>query len=99
LDRAAEYVEMDEADACCGGAGTFGFLHYPESMEIGDRKADSIERAEVDALVTGCPGCLLQIEDRLAARDSGVRCLHTVQVLAESIRETDGATSASGEPS
>ena len=34
-----DFVEMENADACCGGAGGFNLKHYDLSLEIGKKKA------------------------------------------------------------
>ena len=80
--RGAELVEMANAEACCGFGGTFS-VKYPEiSVAILDEKVDAIERAGVDAVVSGDASCLMQIGGRLSRRGSSVRALHLAEVLA-----------------
>jgi len=43
---------------------------------------DVIERAGVDAVVSGDVSCLMQIAGRLSRRGSTVRALHIAEVLA-----------------
>src|SRR6267154_1431216 len=63
--RETEFVELDNADACCGFGGTFS-VKYPEiSVAILDEKVDAIDRAGVDAVVSGDASCLMQIGGRL----------------------------------
>src|SRR2546422_23930 len=78
----AELVELPNAEACCGFGGTFS-VKYPEiSVAILDEKVDAIERAGVDAVVSGDVSCLMQIAGRLSRRGSTVRALHLAEVLA-----------------
>ncbi|OLB07310.1 MAG: Fe-S oxidoreductase [Gemmatimonadetes bacterium 13_2_20CM_69_27] len=82
--RGAELVELPPASAetCCGFGGTFS-VKYPEiSVAILDEKVDAIDRAGVDAVVSGDASCLMQIGGRLSRRGSLVRALHLAEVLA-----------------
>ena len=66
--RGAEFVELEHADACCGFGGTFS-VKYPEiSVAILDQKIDAIERAGVQAVVSGDASCLMQIGGTVVAQ-------------------------------
>jgi L-lactate dehydrogenase complex protein LldE len=78
----AEFVEMPNADACCGFGGTFS-VKYPEiSVAILDSKIESIEQAGVRAVVSGDASCLMQIGGRLTRNKSSVRAMHLAELLA-----------------
>jgi L-lactate dehydrogenase complex protein LldE len=80
--REAELVELENADACCGFGGTFS-VKYPEiSVAILDQKIEAIERAGVQAVVSGDASCLMQIGGRLSRNGSSVRVMHLAEVLA-----------------
>ena len=80
--RGAEFVELPNADACCGFGGTFS-VKYPEiSVAILDNKIDAIERAGVRAVVSGDASCLMQISGRLTRNNSTVRTMHLAELLA-----------------
>lgn len=80
--RGVEFVELDNADSCCGFGGTFS-VKYPEiSLAILDQKIEAIERAEVDAVVSGDASCLMQIGGRLSRKGSHVRVMHLAELLA-----------------
>ena len=79
--RGAEFVEIENAEACCGFGGTFS-VKYPEiSVAILDQKIDAIERAGVDAVVSGDASCLMQIGGRLSRKKSHVRAMHLAELL------------------
>ena len=80
--RGAELVELPNAESCCGFGGTFSLKHPEISVAMLDEKVDAIERAAVDAVVSGDASCLLQIGGRLSRRGSRVRALHLADVLA-----------------
>ena len=80
--RGTEFVELDNADACCGFGGTFS-VKYPEiSVAILDQKIEAIERAGVQAVVSGDASCLMQIGGRLSRNGSKVRAMHLAELLA-----------------
>jgi len=77
-----EFVELANADACCGFGGTFS-VKYPEiSVAILDNKIESIEKAGVRAVVSGDASCLMQIGGRLSRNASPVRTMHLAELLA-----------------
>jgi len=80
--RGAEFVELSNADACCGFGGTFS-VKYPEiSVAILDQKIEAIERAGVNAVVSGDASCLMQIGGRLSRKGSKVGVMHLAELLA-----------------
>ena len=85
--REAEFVELDNADACCGFGGTFS-VKYPEiSTAILEQKIEAIERAHIDAVVSGDASCLMQIRGRLSRIGSKVRVMHLAELLANQQRQ------------
>jgi glycolate oxidase iron-sulfur subunit len=88
LLRAAPGVtltEMDGADKCCGMGGTFNVYHYDTSMRINSGKSSAIEKSGAEAVVTGCPGCMMQLSDGLGQRGSKIAVMHTLELLARGI--------------
>ncbi len=80
--RGAEFVELANADSCCGFGGTFS-VKYPEiSVAILDNKVEAIERAGVRAVVSGDASCLMQIRGRLTRNKSSVKTMHLAELLA-----------------
>ncbi|MBN2337584.1 MAG: (Fe-S)-binding protein [Acidobacteria bacterium] len=75
------YVEMPEADRCCGMGGQFNLLHYELSMKIAKRKSESIEAADADIVVTACPGCQLQLADSASRLDKPQRVMSLMDVI------------------
>jgi L-lactate dehydrogenase complex protein LldE len=80
--RGAEFVELENAESCCGFGGTFS-VKFPEiSVAILDQRIEAIERAGVDAVVSGDASCLLQIGGRLSRKGSSIRVMHLAELLA-----------------
>ena len=79
--RGAEFVELIR-HACCGFGGTFS-VKYPEIWWRSlDQKIDAIERAGVDAVVSGDASCLMQIGGRLSRKGSKVQTMHLAELLS-----------------
>lgn len=80
--RGVEFIELENADSCCGFGGTFS-VKYPEiSVAILDQKIEAIEKAGVQAVVAGDASCLMQIGGRLSRKGSTVRVMHLAELLA-----------------
>jgi L-lactate dehydrogenase complex protein LldE len=78
----AEFIELSNADSCCGFGGTFS-VKFPEiSVAILDNKINSINAAGVRAVVSGDASCLMQIGGRLTRLGSSVKAMHLAEVLA-----------------
>ncbi|MFQ5963959.1 MAG: (Fe-S)-binding protein [Candidatus Scalinduaceae bacterium] len=89
LKKSSNFVEMDMADSCCGGGGIFTIIHYNLTLKMLERKITSIERSGADAVATNCPGCVMQIADGLANKNSKVRTTHSIQILQEAMKNGD----------
>jgi len=76
-----EFVEMEDADRCCGGAGTFSYTHHELSRKVGARKARAIRETGADYVVTPCPSCTMQIDDLLHAEGLDRAIVHPVELL------------------
>ncbi len=79
------FVEMDEADRCCGMGGSFGLQHYDLSKKVGDRKLHNIIQSKAVVVSTACPACMLQIIDMLSKSNSQIQVMHAVQIYAQNL--------------
>jgi len=81
--RELELVPLASADRCCGFGGTFS-VRYPEvSVAMADSKLDDARAAELEALVSADPGCLMQLGGRAERTGGGLRVLHVATLLHE----------------
>ncbi len=80
------YVELPEADRCCGAAGSYNVMHYEQSMKVLERKVENVKKTGAEILTTECPGCIIQL--RYGAKRAGLetRVVH----LSELVREAAG---------
>ena len=81
-----EFVEMKESDWCCGSAGIYNITHPERSAEILDRKLKNIAATEAEVVVTGNPGCLLQLEAGVKRSGIKTKVLHPTQLLDAAYR-------------
>jgi len=81
-----ELVEIPEAAICCGSAGIYNLVQPNAANALGDRKAGIIASLEADVVVTGNPGCILQLQASLERTGKRIPVLHTIQLLDASIR-------------
>jgi fumarate reductase (CoM/CoB) subunit B len=81
-----EFVEMPEADTCCGGGGGVRTNHFELAQRILRRKMIFTKEAEVEAIVTCCPTCIRQLTMGLhQAKRRKVRVVHPAVLLSEAM--------------
>jgi glycolate oxidase iron-sulfur subunit len=85
-----EFVELPEADWCCGSAGSQLITHYDTSWKVLDRKIDNVAKTEARILASGCPGCQMQLNTGLQRRGLPIRVVHPVTLLDEAYGGADG---------
>ncbi len=78
-------VELEESDACCGSAGVYNLTQPELAGRLLARKLDRIVATGADLVVSGNPGCLLQLRRGLAERGLRIRAHHPVELLAWSL--------------
>jgi glycolate oxidase iron-sulfur subunit len=81
-----QLVEIPEAPICCGSAGIYNLVQPEAASQLGERKAKLIAALRPDLIVTGNPGCVLQLQSSLAKIHHPVPVLHTIQLLDASLR-------------
>jgi glycolate oxidase iron-sulfur subunit len=78
-----EVLEIPEADICCGSAGIFNMLEPNAAAALRDRKVQNIVRTGADVVVSGNPGCSMQIQSGL---DGRMPSRHFIEIVDASIR-------------
>jgi glycolate oxidase iron-sulfur subunit len=75
-------IEIPESDWCCGSAGIYNLLHPDTAQALLDRKMRHLAAVEPQLIVTGNPGCMLQLRQGVAQYGLTAEVLHPVEVLA-----------------
>lgn len=84
--RGLELIDLAESTWCCGSAGIYNITHYDDSMKLLERKMDNIEKTGAQIVVTGNPGCMIQLIYGARKFNKSVQVLHPVTLLRESYR-------------
>ena len=81
-----EIVELPEGNICCGSAGVYNLVEPEPAHELGQRKAAHVAKANAQILVSGNPGCLLQISKEMREKGRNMPAKHFIEVLDASLR-------------
>lgn len=77
------FVDMEEANTCCGGSGTYSLTHYDLSMKILDHKMDHVMATGADLVATCCPSCMMQLRHGISRHHWNAEVVHPVELLSE----------------
>lgn len=78
----AQFVDLPEADVCCGSAGTYNVTEPEMATQLQARKVANVRRSGATVIVSTNPGCLMQIQAGL--REGGgptVEVVHLADYL------------------
>jgi Fe-S oxidoreductase len=81
-----EFVEMQDADRCAGGAGTYLVKDYDTAQRIFERKRRAILESGAEVVATSCPACMIQLTNGLRG---AVPVKHVAELLHEAYQAAD----------
>lgn len=84
-----DYVEMAEANRCCGGSGTYSVTHYDMSMKILDRKMDNAMETGANKIATCCPSCTMQLRHGVNRHHWDCQVVHPVELVSQSYQKAE----------
>jgi glycolate oxidase iron-sulfur subunit len=79
-------VPLPGHEECCGGAGLYGITHPELGGAVGREKVEAIVATGAEVVVTGNPGCMMQIGAGLLMSGEPIAVAHPVELLDESYR-------------
>ncbi|HEX9564121.1 MAG TPA: heterodisulfide reductase-related iron-sulfur binding cluster [Gemmatimonadaceae bacterium] len=82
---------LPDADRCCGGAGIYNLVQPASSAAILREKVDRVRGTGAALVVTGNPGCHMQIGAGLLRAGLAIRCAHPVDLLDRAYGESPTA--------
>jgi L-lactate dehydrogenase complex protein LldE len=85
--RGLSYVELPQADQCCGFGGTFSIKNADVSAALLSDKVRAILDTQVEVCTAVDNSCLMHIGGALSRQRAGVRCLHLAEILASTAGE------------
>jgi glycolate oxidase iron-sulfur subunit len=77
-----KYIEMDNAEACCGLGGSFAIANREISLGIQSKKMDSIKKTGAQIVVTSCPGCMFHLADGMRRHRLPVKVMHISKLIS-----------------
>ncbi|MEK6323817.1 MAG: heterodisulfide reductase-related iron-sulfur binding cluster [Acidobacteriota bacterium] len=80
-------VPLRGFESCCGGAGVYNLQHPELSADILDDKIASILESGADTVVTGNPGCIMQIGAGMLLSGLKVDVAHHIELLDAAYQE------------
>ncbi|WP_298211664.1 heterodisulfide reductase-related iron-sulfur binding cluster [Ferrimicrobium sp.] len=75
-------LRLTEGPNCCGAGGLYSATQPELAHQVGEAKRDAILEAGIDLLVSGNPGCAIQLNSLLGDR---VNILHPIVLLSRAI--------------
>jgi glycolate oxidase iron-sulfur subunit len=75
------HVPLEDSDQCCGSAGIYNLIEPDVSDAVLAPKLRHIAATGATVVVTGNPGCLMQISAGLLRSGSAVRVVHPIDLL------------------
>ncbi|PAF53123.1 oxidoreductase [Helicobacter sp. 13S00482-2] len=80
-----DLIELEREEECCGFGGTFSIKEPEISRAMVNEKIADIHSRNVDYLVAGDAGCLLNISGAMEKMGSKVKTIHLYDFLAKRI--------------
>ena len=81
-----ELVDVPEGDWCCGSAGLYSLVHPETADALTARKIEHIVSVRPQLVVTGNPGCILQLRRGMQQRALDIGVCHPIEVLAQAYK-------------
>ena len=81
LDRCGISIVDNVRHACCGFGGIYSIKFGDASMKQALARGQEIEKTGVDAVITSCPGCMLQLKKVVGSVD----VLHVIEVIEKAM--------------
>ena len=79
-----EYVELSNADKCCGAGGTYTITERDFSMRVLDTKMRAVRDTRANVIATANPGCLMQLQYGAQRDGMDVQVKYVTDLLDES---------------
>ena len=74
-------VPLEEADFCCGAAGTYNLTQPEMAMDLAERKIRHIQESGASIVVMSNVGCAMQISSEAKRLGVSLTTEHPVEIL------------------
>ena len=86
------HVPLEDSDQCCGSAGIYNLIEPGVSNAVLVPKLRHIAATQAALVVTGNPGCLMQIGAGLLRSNASTRAVHPIDLLDAAYAASQDAT-------
>jgi glycolate oxidase iron-sulfur subunit len=77
-----QYIEMNEANRCCGASGLVQAFYHEISTDITRQKAQNVQASGAEIVATSCPACMLRIQGGINMAGQNQKVMHVADLLA-----------------
>jgi glycolate oxidase iron-sulfur subunit len=81
-----KFIELPESSWCCGSAGIYNITRYDDALQVLERKMTNIRNSGAEFVVTGNPGCMIQLMYGAKKYNVPVQILHPISLLNKAYR-------------
>src|SRR5579872_2329663 len=81
-----DYVELRDADRCCGAAGVYSLTQPELSERVLAEKLDALVDSRAQVVAVSNPGCHMQLQAGILQRRLNIEVRHVMELLDASIR-------------
>ncbi|MDA8228144.1 MAG: (Fe-S)-binding protein [Desulfitobacterium hafniense] len=78
-----EYIEMNEANRCCGASGLVQAFYHEMSTEITRHKVQNVSDSGAQLVATSCPACMMRIQGGINFAGKNQQVVHVADLLAK----------------
>lgn len=78
-----DFIEMNEANRCCGASGLVQAFYHELSTDITRQKTQNIVDSGAEVVATSCPACMLRIQGGLNFAGKKQKVVHVADLLAK----------------
>lgn len=82
-----EYVEMNEANRCCGASGLVQAFYHDISTKITRQKTSNINDTGANVVATSCPACMLRIQTGVSLAGQHQKVMHVADLMAQAYED------------
>jgi Fe-S oxidoreductase len=83
-----DFIELPKVKQdceCCGSGGVLRMTNPELALKVGLKKIKEIESLEVDAVISACPACWLNMDEAKRASYSQIDILDITQIVAQAL--------------
>ncbi|AJC85053.1 anaerobic glycerol-3-phosphate dehydrogenase [Campylobacter peloridis] len=82
------FKELLNSNECCGFGGvSMQTEHYDKALEVGIKKAQNIQKSDIEIISAECSACRMQISNALEYKKIPTQFLHPLELIAKILQD------------